>query len=57
MVNTINCPLTCDLPGDVELAEVPAPRHDWGDVLRCPNGTDEGLDAPCGRAFMVKETS
>lgn len=55
MVNRVNCPLACEIPENVELTEVPEPRHYWGDVLRCPNGTEEGLDAPCGRAFLVKE--
>lgn len=57
MVNTISCPLQCEVPDEVELAEVPVPRRGWGDVLVCPNGTGEGLTAPCGRAFTVKETS
>jgi hypothetical protein len=55
VVNRVNCPLACEIPENVELTEVPEPRHYWGDVLRCPNGTEEGLDAPCGRAFLVKE--
>jgi len=53
MVNRVNCPLSCELPD--EATEVPAPRHDWSDVLRCPNGADEGLAEPCPRAFLIKE--
>lgn len=56
MVRQISCPLKCEVPDEVELSEVPAPRHNWGDVVTCPNGEAEGLDAPCGRAFMVKES-
>lgn len=57
MVRKIDCPLECPVPEGVELTEVPAPRHDWGDVVVCPNGTGEGLEAPCGRAFMFKQES
>jgi hypothetical protein len=53
VVNAVGCPLSCELPEGV--TEVPPPRHDWNDILRCPNGTEEGLNAPCGRAFLVKE--
>lgn len=52
----VDCPLECDLPEDPEVVEVPVPRHSWSDVMICPNGTEEGLPAPCGRAFMVKES-
>lgn len=30
----------------MKLAEMPPSRHDWGDIIRCPN---DG----CGREFMV----
>ena len=55
VAETVNCPLACEIPEGLELAQVPEPRHDWGDVLRCPNGAEEGLEFPCGRAFLVKE--
>lgn len=44
----ISCPEACDVPEGVVLAEVPRPRHAWGDVMNCPNGG-------CGRSFLVKE--
>lgn len=42
----INCELQCEVPAGVTMAEVPPPRHDWGDVLFCPNGD-------CGRCFLI----
>ncbi|MEU0393844.1 hypothetical protein ABZ208_13875 [Streptomyces sp. NPDC006208] len=42
----INCAERCEIPEGVQLAEVPRPRHDWGDVVHCPN---DG----CGRSFLV----
>lgn len=42
------CPLKCDVPEGVTLAEVPPSRHDWSDVIRCPN---EG----CDRTWFVVE--
>jgi hypothetical protein len=42
----VDCPQHCEIPGGVELSEVPRPRHAWGDVLNCPN---DG----CERSFLV----
>lgn len=50
----IVCPLTCDVPDGVTLAEVPSPRHAWGDVVRCPNGDAPKSDVECERVFLVK---
>ncbi|MFB6776531.1 hypothetical protein ACFCX0_03660 [Streptomyces sp. NPDC056352] len=46
MPDRINCEQQCEIPAGVRLAEVPRPRHDWGDVFQCPN---EG----CGRSFLA----
>lgn len=43
---TMPCDLGCPVPAGVTLAPVPLPRHNWPDVLVCPN---EG----CGRAWLV----
>ena len=43
---TIDCPMHCEVPEGVQMDETPPPRHDWGDMLHCPN---EG----CGRHFLV----
>jgi hypothetical protein len=40
------CIQQCEVPPGKRLAEVPVPRHNWTDVLVCPN---EG----CGRAWLV----
>jgi len=40
------CEQQCTVPAGTRLVEVPVPRHNWGDVLVCPN---EG----CGRAWLV----
>jgi hypothetical protein len=40
------CEQRCDVPEGVTLVFVPPPRHNWPDVLVCPN---EG----CGRAWLV----
>lgn len=45
----MECPMNCDVPDGVKLAEVPRPRHQWGDVLACPNGKE----VECERAFLV----
>lgn len=45
----IDCTKACVIPADVRIAEVPVPRHNWGDVFVCPN---DG----CGRAFLVTST-
>jgi hypothetical protein len=42
------CEQQCEVPPGVRLAPVPTPRHNWGDVLVCPN---EG----CGRAWLKLE--
>lgn len=42
----IECEEKCEVPPGAVLSLVPVPRHDWGDVLVCPN---DG----CERAFMV----
>lgn len=55
MVKEVDCPLKCTIPDDVELSEVPSPRHAWGDVLHCPNGVEEELEAPCGRTFLARQ--
>lgn len=54
-MNKIECALDCEIPGGMTAEEVPVPRHAWSDVVVCPNGVDEGLEAPCGRAFMVRK--
>jgi hypothetical protein len=40
------CEQQCEVPPGKRLVGVPMPRHNWGDVLVCPN---EG----CGRAWLV----
>ena len=40
----IDCDEQCEVPIDIELTEIPRPRHAWPDVLVCPN---------CGRAFLL----
>jgi hypothetical protein len=40
---TIDCEHSCDVPSGVRLGEVPPSRHQWNDVLVCPN---------CGRQFL-----
>lgn len=42
----IECPEKCDVPDGVTIGMVPVPRHNWGDVVVCPN---DG----CERAFIV----
>jgi len=42
----IVCPLACDVPAGVKMSMVPPPRHNWADVLHCPN-------EDCGRHFLV----
>ena len=42
----VDCPMHCDVPEGVEMTETPPPRHNWGDMLHCPN---EG----CERHFLV----
>lgn len=44
--NPYDCIEKCIFPKDAVLKEVPVPRHNWGDVLVCPN---DG----CGKAFLV----
>jgi hypothetical protein len=46
IMETVDCDQKCEIPKGVTLKEVPRPRHDWGDVVACPN---EG----CERAFLV----
>lgn len=48
MADKIQCSLECDIPEGVTLTEVPAPRHDWTDVIRCPN-----IEEGCERVFMI----
>lgn len=43
---SMDCDQACEVPEGVRVAWVPPPRHNWGDVVRCPN---DG----CGRAFLV----
>ena len=43
---TMDCPQRCEVPAGAKLAIVPEPRHNWGDVVRCPN---DG----CGQCFLV----
>lgn len=43
------CPLRCDVPSGVRLTIVPPSRHNWGDVIRCPNER-----ADCVRTFLVE---
>lgn len=43
---TLDCPFSCEVPVGVELHMVPPPRHDWSDVIHCPN-------EDCGRHFLV----
>jgi hypothetical protein len=44
---TISCGNACEVPAGVRLAEVPVPRHAWGDVVVCPHD--------CGRAFLIMD--
>lgn len=54
MVNEgIDCGLQCPVPEGFEVTEVPVPGHFRGDVMVCPNGEQDGLAAPCGRAFLI----
>lgn len=46
----MDCPENCTVPDGVTIAWVPAPRHNWADVARCPN---DG----CERAFLVLTTA
>jgi len=40
----IDCPENCEVPEGLTLVEVPMPRHQWSDVLVCPNeGCDKAL--------------
>lgn len=41
----IDCEQGCEVPSGRTLTLVPAPRHQWSDVLVCPHG--------CGRAFLI----
>lgn len=45
-MNRIDCPQQCVIPEGAEVQEVPRPRHDWQDVVHCPN---EG----CSKSFLV----
>lgn len=45
---TIECPLKCEVPEGVIIGMVPQPRHNWSDVVHCPNDD-------CGRHFLVME--
>ncbi|MEU7323346.1 hypothetical protein ABZ682_22765 [Streptomyces griseoviridis] len=38
-----------EIPEGASLTEVPRPRHDWGDVVHCPN---DG----CGQPFLATPT-
>ncbi len=49
----VDCAEACTVPAGIVLTEVPRPRHDWGDVVVCPNSNDAGEE--CGRAFMARE--
>jgi hypothetical protein len=40
----IDCEEGCDVPSGVRLGEVPPSRHQWSDVIVCPN---------CRRQFLV----
>lgn len=42
----IDCEQKCPIPDGVQLRETPPSRHDWSDVVRCPNGG-------CERTFLV----
>ena len=44
----IDCPLRCQIPDDWNLTQVPRPRHNWDDVIICPNTED-----CCNAAFLV----
>jgi hypothetical protein len=48
-VQRLDCPQRCEIPPGFTLTELPAPRHAWGDVHRCPNGG-------CGRTFLAHPT-
>ena len=49
MSDRIDCEQRCTIPDGVELAEVPRPRHDWGDVFNCPN---DG----CEKSFLARQS-
>ena len=42
------CEKGCIEPKGYSMVEVPASRHDWDDILRCPN-------IGCERTFLVLE--
>lgn len=46
----LDCPQQCPIPDGVTVAEVPPPRHTWGDVFACPN-------TGCGRHLLIKPTT
>ena len=43
---TIRCPEQCEVPAGYSLSMVPVPRHNWGDVVVCPQ---DG----CERAWLI----
>lgn len=45
----MDCPQECAVPEGFKLSVVPTPRHDWGDVMHCPN---DG----CGRSLLIVTT-
>lgn len=44
----IDCPLQCDVPENVTLTEMPPSRHNWSDIVRCPN-----VECDHAREFLV----
>lgn len=41
------CDERCEVPADLEMSEVPPPRHAWDGVVRCPNNG-------CGRWWLIR---
>lgn len=50
----VKCPLRCWIPEGCTATEVPRPRHDWADVIVCPNHI--GRDGRCPVALLVRDT-
>ncbi|MGW3321102.1 hypothetical protein [Streptomyces virginiae] len=47
-MTNIDCPQQCEIPEGADLREVPRPRHNWNDVINCPN---DG----CEKSFLVAQ--
>lgn len=45
---TLPCDEKCYVPPNVDMTEVPRPRHAWSDIAICPN---------CGRAWLMRKVT